>query len=35
VGYQLPLHFDKELKLSVKVNEDGVIQILGNVIHGK
>jgi hypothetical protein len=35
VGYPLPLHFDRELKLSVKVNEDGVVQILGNVIHGK
>lgn len=35
VGYPVPLHFDRELKLSVKVNEDGVVQILGNVIHGK
>ena len=34
VGFPLPLHFDRKLKLSVIVNEDGVVQILSNVIHG-
>jgi hypothetical protein len=35
IGFPSPLRFQKELKLSVTVNEDGVVQILGNVIHGK
>jgi len=35
VGYPMPLRFDRELNLSAKVNEDGVVQILANVIHGK
>jgi hypothetical protein len=35
IGFPTPLRFDKELKLSVKVDEDGVAQILANVIHGK
>lgn len=33
--YPMPLRFDRELNLSAKVNEDGVVQILANVIHGK
>jgi hypothetical protein len=35
IGFPTPLRFKKELKLSVTVNEVGVVQILGNVIHGK
>jgi hypothetical protein len=35
IGYPSPLRFDQELNLSVKVSEDGVVQILANVIHGK
>jgi hypothetical protein len=35
IGFPAPLRFKKELKLSVTVNEPGVVQILGNVIHGK
>jgi hypothetical protein len=35
IGFPTPLRFKKELKLSVTVNEAGVVQILGNVIHGK
>jgi hypothetical protein len=35
VGFPSPLRFERELNLSVKVNEDGVVQILANVIHGK
>lgn len=35
IGFPSPLRFQKELKLSVTVNEDGVAQILANVIHGK
>lgn len=35
IGYPSPLRFERELNLSVKVNEDGVVQILANVIHGK
>lgn len=34
IGFPTPLRFDKELRLSVKVQEPGVVQILGNVIHG-
>lgn len=34
IGYPSPLRFERELVLSAHVNEDGVVQILGNVIHG-
>jgi hypothetical protein len=34
IGWPAPLRFERELTLSVKVSEAGVIQILGNVIHG-
>lgn len=34
IGFPTPLRFDRELKLSVKVQEPGVVQILGNVIYG-
>ncbi len=35
IGFPSPLRFKKQLKLSVTVNETGVVQILANVIHGK
>jgi hypothetical protein len=35
IGFPSPLRFEKELKLSVTVNEVGVVQILANVIHGQ
>jgi len=35
IGFATPLRYEKELKLSVVVNEPGVVQILANVIHGK
>jgi hypothetical protein len=35
IGFPSPLRFRKSLKLSVTVNEDGVAQILANVIHGR
>jgi hypothetical protein len=34
IGFPTPLHYRSELKLSVSVNEDDVVQILANVIHG-
>ena len=34
IGFPSPLRYKKELKLSVQVNENGVVQILANVIHG-
>lgn len=34
IGYPAPLHFERELLLSVQVNEPNVAQILANVIHG-
>ena len=34
VGFPAPLRFESELKLSVTINEPGVVQILANVIHG-
>ena len=34
IGFPTPLTFKKSLKLSVNVQETGVVQILGNVIHG-
>lgn len=35
IGFPTPLTFKRQLKLSVIVSENGVVQILGNVIHGK
>ena len=35
IGFPVPLRFQKRLKLSVNVDEDDVVQILANVIHGK
>ena len=34
IGYPSPLRFESQLVLSAIVNEDGVVQILGNVLHG-
>lgn len=34
IGFPTPLRFDRQLKLHVNVQEPGVVQILGNVIHG-
>ncbi len=34
LGFPVPLRYQQELKLSVQVNETGVVQILANVIHG-
>jgi hypothetical protein len=34
VGFPTPLRFQRSLKLSVRVNEPGVVQIVANVIHG-
>lgn len=34
IGFPTPLRFEKQLKLSVTVNEGGVVQILGNVVAG-
>lgn len=34
VGFPAPLLFKQSLRLRVTVNEPGVVQILGNVIHG-
>lgn len=33
-GWPTPLRFERELRLSVTVNEAGIVQILANVIHG-
>lgn len=35
MGYPSPLRFTRSLVLGVQVQEAGVVQILGNVIHGK
>lgn len=35
IGFPSPLRYKKNLKLSVTVNEDHIVQILANVIHGK
>lgn len=35
IGYPSTLTFNKSLKLSVTVREPNVVQIIGNVIHGK
>jgi hypothetical protein len=34
LGFPTPLLFKRSLKLRVTVNEPGVVQILGNVVHG-
>lgn len=34
VGFPTPLRFARRLRLSVRVNEPNVVQILANVIHG-
>jgi len=34
VGFPVPLRFERELVLSVKVNEPGVVQLVGNVVTG-
>jgi hypothetical protein len=34
IGFPSPLRFARSLLLSVQVQEAGVVQILGNVIHG-
>ncbi|MFN2254910.1 MAG: hypothetical protein ACK2U6_11770 [Candidatus Promineifilaceae bacterium] len=34
IGFPTPLRFFSSLALSVNVNEDDVVQILANVIHG-
>lgn len=34
IGFPTPLRFARSLLLSVQVQEPGVVQILGNVIHG-
>ena len=35
IGLPTPLYYENELTLSVHVQENGVAQILANVIHGK
>lgn len=35
IGFPMPLRFEKKLKLSVNVKEEGVVQVMANVIHGK
>ena len=35
IGFSEPLVFKRELRLSVNVREDDVVQILANVFHGK
>ena len=34
IGYPVPLKYEKELVLSVLVNEPNVAQIVANVVHG-
>lgn len=34
VGFPAPLRFARSLRLSVKVSEPNVVQILANVVHG-
>jgi hypothetical protein len=34
IGYQVPLKYSRELSLRVTINEDNVVQIVGNVISG-
>ena len=33
-GWPVPLAFKRSLELTVVVNEPGVVQIIGNIIHG-
>ena len=35
IGFPTPLRFRSSLTLRVNVNEDNVVQILANVIHGE
>ncbi|MEE9355145.1 MAG: hypothetical protein V3U75_06100 [Methylococcaceae bacterium] len=35
IGFSTPLIFRKELRLSVDVQEQNVVQIVANVVHGK
>jgi hypothetical protein len=35
IGFPVPLRYRSELRLSATVNEDGVAQLLANVVHGK
>ncbi|MBI3899897.1 MAG: hypothetical protein HY308_16605 [Gammaproteobacteria bacterium] len=35
IGYPSTLAYGKSLRLSVNVQESGVVQIIGNVVHGK
>ncbi len=35
IGFSTPLYFNSELKLKVDVKEENVVQIVGNVVHGK
>ena len=35
IGFSTPLYYESSLTLSVDVQEDGVEQILANVIHGR
>ena len=35
IGFPSPLCYQKDLHLSVTVNETGVVQIIANVIHGQ
>jgi hypothetical protein len=34
LGFPTPLLYKRSLNLRVTVNEPGVVQILGNVVHG-
>jgi len=34
LGFPTPLRFERSLVLSIQVNEDGVVQVVGNVWHG-
>jgi hypothetical protein len=34
IGFPVPLRYQNTLKLSVTVSEEGIAQILANVIHG-
>jgi len=34
IGWPFPLTFKRSLKLSVTVNETGVVQTVANVVHG-
>lgn len=35
IGFPVPLAFRRSLRLTAVVNENGVVQLLGNVIHGR